>query len=134
MQITIVQLAMFALGAVGFTASLIGLIAFLSIMRRVRITRMVSPEPVVQGDYPAQRARTALTTEAAENLVERQSDMATQSPPRPTTIPEEWTLPTREGKPDQVVIMIEPDGEPTRQESAVKRLIAHLQTDEVRAS
>ncbi len=133
MQATIVQLPMFSLGAVGFTASLIGLIAFLSIMRRVRTTRMVSPVPVAQTPSPAQRARTALTAEVAKSLAARQSDLAAEPPPRPTTIPEEWLLPTREGKPDQVVIMIEPDDEPTRQERAVKRLIAHLQTDGVRA-
>jgi hypothetical protein len=41
-------------------------------------------------------------------------------------IPREWQIPTREGTPDQVVIMIEPDKEPTRQEKTVMRIIDYL--------
>lgn len=47
-------------------------------------------------------------------------------------IPEMYRLPIREGTPDQIVIMIEPNEGPTLQQRNVQRLIAYLKEESSR--
>lgn len=142
MQAAIGQLAVFALAALGFLSALVGLIAFLSILRRVRLLRTPKPVTIPVQPTPAQRVREALKVDASATLIAEQANeqnglKAESPPPLPDTLPEgdAWHMPVRDGSPDQIVILIEPDTGPNAQELLIQKLIEHLekQEQEIRA-
>ncbi len=142
MQAAIGQLAVFALAALGFLSALVGLIAFLSILRRVRLLRTPKPITMPVQSTPAQRVREVLKVDASATLIaefaNEQNELKTEAPPPlPDTLPEAnaWQMPIRDGSPDQIVILIEPDTGPNAQELLIQKLIEHLekQEQEIRA-
>jgi hypothetical protein len=54
--------------------------------------------------------------------------VATIAKPVHQAIPADWRLPVQSATPDQVVIHIEPDGNPTAEQRNIQRIIRHLQT------
>ncbi len=57
----------------------------------------------------------------------------TISTPRAIVIPSYLPLPARESRPELVTLQVEPPDEPNRDQRAVRRLVAHLKAEALRA-
>ncbi|RMG86546.1 MAG: hypothetical protein D6712_07285 [Chloroflexi bacterium] len=124
-QATIAQLALMLLAAVGFVAILVGLIALLSIMRRVRIMR----NELQQDRRPHHLPR------HAQHRVNMYNGARATSPNeyrdghyRPSA-----KQGSEADDDEQVVLEIAPDEGPTRAEVNVRRIIAYLKQQEEEA-
>jgi len=120
------NLAIIAASIVGFILVVFILIPTISILRQRRASRQygppsthapVSPPPTPVVSTPSQ----PLPTEPVTSL-------------KFPTLPEMYRLPVREGTPDQLVIMIEPNDEPSIQKRNVQRLIAYLKEEATRSN
>jgi hypothetical protein len=111
--------------------TLIGLIAFLSILRQQRHLRGYHAETRAAHSPNLSAALSQLTLAgAADTLVRRPRPVAAQKNQTATkvNIPETYRLPVRERDPDQVVIQIEPDLI-SKDQRNVQRLIDYLKTE-----
>jgi hypothetical protein len=109
----------YLMSGTGFIATLLGMVAVFSIARQLNNLQV----------YYTTRATAAAFAKPVPLIESSLVPKKTRDIPRvrlSPTIPREWQIPVQEGTPDQVVIIIEPDKEPTRQEATVMRLIDYL--------
>jgi hypothetical protein len=113
------ELILLTIAIFSFSGGLLVLIILLSFLRQQRLLTQqprlipVAPKPAPPAPKDENRRPSRLPNSRR---------IAPELPPLPVA----ERLPIREGTPDQVVIMIEPDKGPTRQERNVRRIIDHL--------
>jgi hypothetical protein len=120
MQATLALLAFFSIGSVSLLMTLIGFIALLSILRRVRISRVHG-----LGTHDVYASQPQIKTGALET---REIQVITPVNTAPPIIPTVRTMVS-----EQVTIMIEPDENHfiqrnRLQRANLQRLISHLKT------
>lgn len=113
-----------ALGTGGFVMGLIGLTAFLSILRQRRVWKLdqtLTPEPAAPAQVPAPVQEEPKSPAPVKPV---------STAPRIVIEPKDH-LPVREGTPDQVVIQIDAPEGPNRNQVNVQRLIDYLKSETV---
>ncbi|NWF68233.1 MAG: hypothetical protein HXY40_04040 [Chloroflexi bacterium] len=120
------EVILYLTGAAGFFSALLSLVAMLTIARQMRSLQ----------DYRLVRRAAAEALVEAHLLTTRPIPAQPYIPParktlevprvRLTPLPADYQPAPREGTPDQVIIIIEPESGPTRQEKNVLRLIDFL--------
>lgn len=115
-QIWFAEAVILITGAIIFLGILLGLMAFVSVLRQKRVHQS-------ERDYRV-KPRTLRTLEMVAARVEDEDEPQTAE-----DLDERWRLPVQEGHPDLVNIMIEPDPGPTREQQNVRRLIAYLKNE-----
>lgn len=114
------QVTFITLFAVGFLAAVYSIIALISLLRRLRNVRQLSATYV-----PATVELGTLIPD--EDLPPETSPIALF--PQLTPIPEAYRIPVRPGAPEQVILSIEPNDEPTDDQRNVQKLINFLKQE-----
>jgi hypothetical protein len=112
-------------GSLTFMGVLIGLMVLVSLLRQRRLDYFYAVALPVVVDLPA-----APITATREIVEVPAAEVDTPQPEEESAeIDERWQLPVRDGTPDLVNIMIEPDGGLTRNEENIQRLIDYLKRE-----